>query len=312
MTPKTFEPTAVRYIKLGSGGAWAEAAIRDGVIPFGFPEAAHDACARGDWDAVARQLAEAGRGRQAIAEDLRELRAFYEADPQTLWVTFADGHLWWAFADGPPRPADDPSPGTPTRYRMARGGWRRDSLTGEPLFVRTLSSVLTKTANYRRTVCDVPAAAYLLRRIRGEPNPVHEEAVAVKARMQDIARRMIAELHWAEFETLVDLMFARGGWRRTSTLGKTMPDVDLILDQPVTGERAWVQVKSRATQSALDDYLGRFERDGSCERFFFVCHSPAGALVLEAGPGRHLWAAAEVAERAIDVGLFDWLVERTR
>lgn len=312
MTPETFEPTAVRYIKLGSGGAWAKAAIRDGVIPFGFPEAGHEACARGDWDAVARQLAEAGRPPQAIAEDLRELRTFYETHPDTLWVTFAEGHLWWAFADGPVRPADDLSPGAPTRYRTTRGGWRRDSLTGEPLSVRTLSSVLTKTANYRRTICDVPAAAYLLRRIRGEPNPVHEEALAVKARMQDIARRMIAELHWAEFETLVDLMFARGGWRRTSTLGKTMPDVDLILDQPVTGERAWVQVKSRATQIELDDYLGRFERDGSCERFFFVCHSPVRALVLDAGPGRHLWAAAEVAERAIDVGLFDWLVERTR
>ena len=30
---------------------------------------------------------------------------------------------------------------------------------------------------------------------------------------------MIAELHWADFEIMVDLIFARGGWQRTSVLG---------------------------------------------------------------------------------------------
>src|SRR5207244_11593485 len=65
-----------------------------------------------------------------------------------------------------------------------------------------------------------------------------------------------------DFETLVDLIFARGGWQRSSALGKHQPDVDLILTQPTTDETAWVQIKSKASQAELNDYLGRFRRDG--------------------------------------------------
>ena len=40
----------------------------------------------------------------------------------------------------------------------------------------------------------------------------------------------------------------------------TRADVDLVLDQPATGETAFVQVKSKAGQSVLDDYIGRFRQ----------------------------------------------------
>jgi hypothetical protein len=103
----------------------------------------------------------------------------------------------------------------------------------------------------------------------------------------------------------------RGGWQRSSVLGKDQADVDLILCQPTIGETAWVQIKSSASQAELDDYLGRFRRDGSCDRFFFVCHSIAGALCLPAQPGLHLWAGEHLSDAAIDAGLFDWLIDRT-
>ena len=61
--------------------------------------------------------------------------------------------------------------------------------------------------------------------------------------------------------------------------------MDLILSQPTIGETAWVQIKSGTSQAELDDYVGRFQRDGSCDRFFFVCHSVAGALSLPAKRG---------------------------
>ena len=80
--------------------------------------------------------------------------------------------------------------------------------------------------------------------------------------MTEVAAKLIAGLHWAEFETLVDLIFARSGWQRVSRVGGTLADVDLILEQPVTGETAFVQVKSKAGQSVLDDYIGRFRRSG--------------------------------------------------
>ena len=91
---------------------------------------------------------------------------------------------------------------------------------------------------------------------------------------------MIAQLDWRDFEIMVDLIFARGGWQRSSAVGDGEVDVDLMLTSPTTGETAWVQIKSSAAQAVLDDYIERFHRDGSCDRFFFVCHSPKGTLTL--------------------------------
>jgi hypothetical protein len=162
------------------------------------------------------------------------------------------------------------------------------------------------------TICAIKHADYLLRRIRDERDPLHAQATALRVEMREIGLRMIRQLDWRDFETLVDLIFARGGWQRNSVLGKDQADVDLILTQPTIGETVWVQIKSGTSQAELDDYLGRFRRDGSCDRFFFVCHSAAGALSLPAEPGLHLWAAERLSDAAIDAGLFSWLIDRTR
>jgi hypothetical protein len=162
------------------------------------------------------------------------------------------------------------------------------------------------------TICTIKQADYLLRRIRDEPDPLHAQATAIRGEMRDIGLRMIRQLDWRDFETLVDLIFARGAWQRSSVLGQGQADVDLILTQPTIGETAWVQIKSATSQAELDDYLGRFRRDGSCDRFFFVCHSAASALSMPALSGVHLWAGEGLSDAAIDAGLFAWLIDRTR
>lgn len=307
-----FEPTQVRYIKLGPGGDWAKQAIADGVVPFGYREIAHVTCHSGYWPAARTMLAAAGRSSRGISQGTREVRDFYELDENTLWVTFADGHLWWCFADTVVEPLVDEGPRRPARLRRTRDGWHRHSLTGEALSVHGLSSSLTRVAGYRMTICKIDQVDYLLRRIRGEVDPRHAEASKLQDQLEAIAVPMILGLDWREFETLVDLTFSRGGWRRTSLLGENMPDVDLLLEQPVTGERAWLQVKTGTNQSELDDYLDRFERDGSCERFFFVCHDARGTLRLRDDDHLHLWTARTLAQKAISVGLLDWIIERTR
>ena len=307
-----FEPAATRYIKLGENGKWATDALEQGIIPFGYRSVDHRACRAGNWDEVRRQLLGMGRTARGVSQGLRELKDFYGLPENTLWVTMADGHFWWAFAEGPVVGIEQCNTDEPARYRRTRGGWSKTSLTGVPLTVRSLSSALTRTASYQMTICAIKHADYLLRRIRDEPDPVHAQASALRVEMREIGLRMIRQLDWRDFETLVDLIFARGGWQRSSVLGKDQADVDLILTQPTIGETAWVQIKSGTSQAELDDYVGRFRRDGSCDRFFFVCHSPAGALSLPAQPGQHLWAAERLSDAAIDAGLFDWLMDRTR
>jgi len=310
---EAFKPGAVRYIKLGEGGSWAAAAIRDGIIPLGFAFADHELCESGQWEAVRAQSRAFGRSPQTATQDVRELRDFYELPEDTLFVTIADGHLYWTFPEGPAVAIEAALPGQRSRYRRAAApGWRRTSLAGAQLSVAGLSSALTRTAGYRGTICAVARQDYLLRRIRGENDPLHAEAAALQASMQRLALAMIRQLDWREFETLIDLIFMRGGWRRTSLLGENMPDIDLALDQPLTGERAWVQIKTKTNQAELDGYLDRFRRDGSYDRFFFACHNPAGSLAIEAEPHLHLWTGETLAAIAIEVGLFGWLTDRTR
>jgi hypothetical protein len=272
----------------------------------------HGACLAGEWDRVRDQLVAMGRTANGVSQGLRELKEFYGLPDDTLWVTMADGHFWWAFAEGPVIGVEGQDPGLPARYRRTRAGWSRTSLGGEPLTVRSLSSTLTRTANYQMTICAIERADYLLRRIRDERDPLHADAAALKHEMREIGQGMIRQLDWRDFEVLVDLIFAHGGWRRSSVLGKDQADVDLILTQPTIGETAWVQIKSQASQVQLEDYLGRFRRDGSCDRFFFVCHSAAGPLSLPEEPGLHLWTGERLSDAAIQAGLFDWLMDRTQ
>jgi hypothetical protein len=309
---RTFEPAAIRYIKLGENGKWAASALEQGIIPFGYRSVDHRACLAGYWEEVRRQLLGMGRTVRGVGQGLRELKDFYGLPENTLWVTMADGHFWWTFAEGHVVEIEHGNVDQPARYRRTRVGWSKTSLAGEPLTVRSLSSALTRTASYQMTICAIQQANYLLRRIRDEPDPVHAQATTLKVEMRDIGSRMIRQLDWRDFETLVDLIFARGGWQRSIVLGKHQADVDLILTQPTTGETAWVQIKSQTSQAELDDYLGRFRRDGSCDRFFFVCHSTVGHLSLPAQPELHLWTGERLSDAAINAGLFDWLIDRTR
>jgi hypothetical protein len=305
-------PSAVRYIKLGQNGRWAARALGEGILPFGFEQVGHAPCSEGNWDTVRKELLDAGRSPAGATQGVRELKDFYENDAKCLWVTFADGHLWWTFAEADVIPLDDDDDGGPRRYRRTCDGWHRHSLAGDALTTRSLSSALTRVAGYRMTVCGVEREAYLLRRIQGVREPLQAEAEAAKAAVQKVAANMIAQLDWRDFEIMVDLIFARGGWQRSSAVGDGEVDVDLMLTSPTTGETAWVQIKSSATQTVLDDYIERFRRDGSCDRFFFVCHSPKGTLTLPPGSGMHLWVSGALADSALRAGLLDWLVERVR
>ena len=95
-------PEEFRYIKLGRGGSWAQPAFERGELHFGYRTVSHDLCLRGvqgDWEAVTRFLTEAGRSLGKARDGVREIRDFYTLGSDCLWITFAEGHLWWAFAE---------------------------------------------------------------------------------------------------------------------------------------------------------------------------------------------------------------------
>lgn len=305
------EQETVRYIKLGSSGTWADEAFSSGRVFFGsgIDEVDHDLCLSGDWVGVEKQLAELINNQQGISHGLRQLQTFY-SDNSILWITMANGHLWWSISTGSPQVMKTTGSDMPSRFLETIDGWKNVSIGGKPLLLRNISSALTKTAGYRRTICEVAAKDYLLRLLNDERDPLQIKAGKLLDEQSRIALELIQRLHWTEFETLIDLIFARNGWRRTSVLGRTIPDVDFVADQQITSSTAWVQIKATSEQKELDDYIDRFCKDGSCTDFFFACHSSKSKMVIEDAPNLHLWSGLELSRQAVNAGLFNWLIEQ--
>jgi hypothetical protein len=309
MAMPNIQPSHIRYIKLGDGGRWAHQSLSEGVLSFGYHSIPHEVCERKDWDRVWNLLSDR-KSEGAQTAGVTEVRAFYELGEDCLWITFDDGHLSWAFAHPEVQWMGSDADDGPSRKRVTVDGWHRTDIFGKPLRVAALSSKLTKVANFRATICKVAEEDYLLRRINGIEEPVVARANGARRAMIVVAIDMIRGLHWADFETLTDLIFARSGWQRSTRVGENLTDIDLVMEQPTTGEIAFVHVKSKAGQATLDDYLGRFRR-GGYDRFFFVCHSAQGTLALPDEPRLHLFAGERLADAAVKNGLYDWLIERS-
>lgn len=308
---RPFRVAAVRYIKLGPGRKWAADSIKRGIIPLDFRGVGHDACAKGDWDEVRRQLIAAGRKAHALKDDERELKEFYTLGPDTLWFTFANGCVWWTFAQDKVLEGDGDDADAPPRFRKVQTAWRNTSLTGSLLTERSFSSALSSIASYRRTICEVRDAGYLLRRIRGEVEPLRLKANQLLAELTTTAADLVRRLDWRDFETLVDLIFVHSGYKRQTALGGVQADVDFVARQPLTGDSAWVQVKSHASQAVFEDYLRRFEGEAGADAFFFIYHS-ANTPIRTGAPMANvrIWSAVEVARAAVEAGLFGWVTER--
>ncbi len=300
--------TEVRYIKLGPSGAWFDRCRRDGLIEVGHAAVPHTLAADGDWTEV--RAAFAAHNSTKASDFTRELRDFYTLPADAIWITMADGRLWWAQAEAKVFAVKGEDGGV--RARKVIGAWSDQDRLGRPLTLDGLSTRLTKVAAYRQTICSVSHADYLLRRLNGEPEPAVAIALAAQTQLTAAVQRLIEGLDWRDFELMSDLIFAQSGWRRVSAVGgSTQADSDLILQQAATGERAMVQVKSSADQAVIDDYVGRFDRSGY-DRCFLVCHSPRPGVHDPEHDRFHLWLGETLAQKAIEGGLGPWLIEKSR
>lgn len=305
-------PTVARYIKLGAGNSWFDRCLAEGVVALGSHEIPHDVCVEHRWLDVQALFEASGRGPAKAKDFTRQLIDFYTLGEDCLWITFAHKRLWWGFAETTVEPRYEPGFGR--RVRRIIGGWRDTDIQGAPLDIDSLSTRLTQLAGYQQTLCGVGAKDYLVNRINCEQQP--SVAAAERARVDLIAaaEALIPTLHWADFELMADLIFAASGWRRVSQVGGSkQADTDIILEQAATGEKAFVQVKSKTTRKVFNDYVERFRRAGTFDRMFFIYHTPASAFSApEIDRPTHIWTGSALAEKTIQAGLFDWLLERCR
>ncbi len=83
-------------------------------------------------------------------------------------------------------------------------------------------------------------------------------ATLARVAYEETVAKLVARLGDKDFEVLVDLILSRSGWARLARRGGTTEAIDIEAENAATGEIAFVQVKSSATQSTLDDYVRRF------------------------------------------------------
>jgi len=300
-------PKRVRYIKLGEGGGWEAECIVNGIIRFGFSTASperYPLCRAGRWAELKNSFLAEGRTVGTATRFTRETQLFFEDDGTTLWVTFYGASLYWGFLDPLP---PEPHPDGGGVWRTVAGGWRSIDRNGEPLTTDRLSGALTKLVGFRGTSCSVDVSDYVIRRINGERLPEVLRADAALGEMRASALELTRLSGPRDFEILVELVFSTSGWRRQGVLGKTQKSLDLDLMLPSTGERAFVQVKSRTTSSELSEYLARLDELGIYDRMFYVFHSGEARTdderVTIIGPEK-------LAELVVDAGLVGWLVRK--
>jgi hypothetical protein len=295
------------FIKLGEGGRWEAECLKGGFMRVGFHDVSHETCAADDWEEVKKKYRSQGQKGGNATRYATELSRFYSPGDEHLWITFCNRKLWWGFSDGTAY-----QNGCLDKQRNIKDGWKCEDIKGNSLDVGTLSSRLTQVIGYRGTICDVKERDYLLRKINGDLLPEVQKAKTERENLLSALVPLIQLLTWRDFETLADMVFTAGGWRRLGICGKTEETIDLEMQQPVTGERVMVQVKAKSSHQIIKDISASFF-GMKCDRIFVVTHSFQGSLPIpELDERLEIIDAAKLATLVLDAGFTDWLIEKSK
>jgi hypothetical protein len=295
-------PTVVQFIKLGEAGEWERECISDGTIRFGYHQTPDNLCVEGRWKDIHEIWLRLRDGRKAVAtSDVRQIKAFYTAGAETVFITFWGGYLYWCRPTGQVDVLEDGS-----RIRRTIEGWKNTSINGVQLTTDHLSGDLLKVQGYRGTICNVSAQEYIVRKINDEDLHAVSAAKQAEEEYLNAIKNLCQLLTWQDFELLIDLIFSASGWRRTSIVGKTQKTLDLELELPTTSEKAFVQIKSRADLDALSQYEKRFREATAYKRMFFIWHSGSLSESIKV-EGITLIGPNKLAELILDSGLTRWL-----
>jgi hypothetical protein len=296
--------TAINFIKLGAGGEWERECLELGALKFGYRETPHHLCVAGDWQGIKNIWVELRGDLGTATNDVRQIRTFYEATEEAIFITFAGGLLHWCHPTGP---VDVLADGI--RIRKTVDGWHHTSAAGVPLTVDKLSGDLLKVQMFRGTICRVKAAPYLLRKLNDALSPEVTAAEEAERQLIKALEGLMRLLTWQDFELLVDLVFSNSGWRRVGVAGRTQKTVDLELILPTTEERAIVQIKSQGNAASLRDYAERFANSDAYDRLFFVWHT--GFVPGDRGSESvTLVSPARLSKMVLDAGLSSWLRDK--
>jgi hypothetical protein len=313
MNDTVIAPTDIRFIKLGEQGRWEKSCIEDGTLRLGYESPHHEASLAGDWETVRDfwlTIREGEHKGGTVTRDINQVKDFYELDSNTLWFTFHNRKLWWCFVQDEVIELEEDK----SRIRHTVNGWSCTDLKGREITVQNLDGRVTTVQGFRGTICGLKKELheYLISKINGATTKDVDDAIVHLAALTESVKRLVQGLWWKDFELLTDLIFSRAGWQRTTELGKTQKSIDLDMLAPVTGRRAYVQVKSKADIATLQTTIEEFEEMEGFDDLFFVVHTADRGIhcFQSDDPRIHIMDLDRLADLVINAGLVQWLINK--
>jgi len=320
----------VFFIKLGSSGRFTKDCIENNYARLGFDHLPHELCANGEWvdeNGNKHQLNNKDKWEKVhqiqqehsgtATQDKNAIQRFYEADEQTIWITFFGGKMYWTRLQ--PGVTKDESKKTYYKIRKCVDSWGKRSLSGESLDEFRISGKLLQVKNYRGTICE-PAGDEIARCLIRDDIPGDIQTYEkVADELKDHLKTLIQDhLNPDNLELLVDLIFQSRGMKRQGVGGKR-EIVDLEVWNPLSHEVFFAQVKSKATESTLDKFLERIDAFES-DKNYFIVSNPDQQLAdrIEYNPlvengnktSVEIVGPDQLSEWAINTGLSSWIRDK--
>lgn len=299
--------TAAHYIKLGRGGEYVQDSFQHNRLRFGWRGQSVEDIRANRWTEMAQAIRTAAQGkRRSAGSVINPLRRIVEAKPDEVWITFHESKLWWARVTGEIF-QDDLS-----KYRNTVAPWSDKTLKDRLLVGNELPGKIARLQAYRATTCRVRHVDLLRRLLNGTRSPIAEDIKHGKGVLAGHLGRAIRELHWRDFETLVDLVFRATGWIRVSVLGEQEKGCDLVLQEAITRDRFVVQVKSQAGLAEVTNTAAEFSPP-AYRKVFFVVHTPNPDLMPPLPPSLNHVEVVDpnrLGVLALNAGLTDWLADK--
>lgn len=297
-------PGSVRFIRLGQGGCWAKRSRDQQQLHAGWDDCDQAALAANDPNYVET----GGRFKGKSLRQDSELQHLLDRPSRHLWITTDNGLLWWTLVeDGIHFTGTGSTKEQGNFYLSCRQPWSELSLKGVSLELEALPGPVGVVAGFRATCCIPKHTEAILRAIRGEEPPEVKRYTEARRDFVSAIDEMVKNLHWRDFEALVDLIFARGGYVRVSRRGGTMESVDLELNHPESGEVIAVQVKAAFVPEQVREFSKKqLSRGRPPDKLFFVTLADSEPIA----DGVFGWNCRRIAELVVDRGLGTWVVSR--
>jgi hypothetical protein len=306
-------PESVRYVKNGSSSKWWPAAEAGRQIHFGWWFIPRELLRKGDLSGIKNCIQDQYKNRGAATADFNAIRLVLENPSRQTWVTFEDGYLWWCTVrDGITVNEDKDTEKTKGSFWLNCDlPWSKHSV-GRRLLARSeLPGSVGAVAGFRATICEPKASADILRVIQDREDSDAIAATQARNAYTTAIEKLIKRLHPNDFELLIDLILTRTGWFRLAKRGGVIEGTDIEAGNVTTNEIAFVQVKSQAGQSQLDEYIKKYQaRRDYFQRMIFAVHSPTQMLEGPADSTIQVWAGERIAQLAVQLGLGEWIAHR--